>query len=68
VNQLGGALLSILLLPRLLETAKKYGTHPRLTLTTSGAVYFSNLIEDLHEQPAILEKLSDPSYCTPKYV
>jgi retinol dehydrogenase-12 len=55
----------MLLLPRMGETAKKYGTHPRLTVVSSGAFYMSKVIEDLHDTPKILEKLSSAEYCTP---
>jgi hypothetical protein len=49
----------------MLQTAKKYITSPRLTVVSSGAVFLSTMIEDLHGTPKILEKLSSSDYCTP---
>jgi hypothetical protein len=49
----------------MLQTAKNYNTYPRLTVVSSGAVFLSTMIEDLHDTPEILKKLSSSDYCTP---
>jgi retinol dehydrogenase 12 len=64
INHLSTALVSLLLLPLLVQTAEKYGTNPRLTVTASDVHLNCTFKPDVLQSPRILEKLSDREYCT----
>lgn len=60
VNVLGSSLLSLLLLPRLLETARKYHTMPRIVIVGSGVHYWAGALDKkTSNSPEILRALSD---------
>ncbi|KAJ7584587.1 hypothetical protein C8J56DRAFT_1166630 [Mycena floridula] len=65
VNNLSPELLAILLLPKMLETAKKFPTVPRIVVTTSGTHYLTDFPKEAIESPNIHQKLSDNDFCTP---
>src|ERR1700761_512268 len=65
-NNLGTALLAILLLPSMLKSSAS-STFPRLVLVTSDLHYMA----DLHNEAKtdhILNTLNDRTYCTPKVI
>jgi retinol dehydrogenase 12 len=64
VNHLGTTLISLLLLPRLEQTAQKYGTKPRLTVVTSDRHFQITFKADVLQSRGIVEKLSSREYCT----
>ncbi|KAH7882551.1 hypothetical protein F5I97DRAFT_1906004 [Phlebopus sp. FC_14] len=66
VNHLATALLSLLLLPRLVETGKKTGIHSRLVIVASDVHYWAVLKDDVKHSQTPLAKLSNKEYCTPK--
>ena len=49
VNNLSTSLLALLLLPRMLETADKYNTSPRLVVVASEVHYWAVVDKDLLE-------------------
>jgi len=65
VNHLSTALMSILLFPHLLRTAKDASTAPRLVIVSSEVHYLVNISKELQDCPNILEKLNDKELCTP---
>ena len=67
-NHLGLALLTFLLLPKLIETTKRFSTLPRLVAVSSGVHYWVPFGDDLIEAPNIHKKVSSEEYCTPEYV
>jgi retinol dehydrogenase-12 len=64
VNHLSTALVSLLLLPIMIKTAKIHGTSPRLELVSSEMHYIANIAPTLLSAPAILEKMSSKEHCT----
>ncbi|KAJ3553195.1 hypothetical protein NM688_g3744 [Phlebia brevispora] len=66
VNHLSTALLSILLLPNLVRTARQNGTHSRLVVVSSDFHFLTKLDDELLDAPNILRKFSDKEYCTPR--
>ncbi|EPQ52486.1 NAD P-binding protein [Gloeophyllum trabeum ATCC 11539] len=62
VNHLSTALCSLLLLPRLLETAKEHSVQTRLVVVSSGAHAAIRIDETARQSPSILEKLNDEQY------
>ncbi|PPQ80661.1 hypothetical protein CVT25_001623 [Psilocybe cyanescens] len=54
INYISGALLSLLLLPRMLETAREYNTTPRITLVVSRLHYFVKFDSNLINAPNTL--------------
>ncbi|KAJ3502682.1 hypothetical protein NLJ89_g8775 [Agrocybe chaxingu] len=68
-NNLSTSLLGLLLLPRMLETAKKHNTLPRLVVVCSDST-FSNLGMErtLLDSANPLQTFGSEEYCTPKYI
>ncbi|KAF6753523.1 short-chain dehydrogenase [Ephemerocybe angulata] len=66
VNALSTSLLSLLLAPRLVDTAKRYpGARPRLVIVGSEVHYWVNFPEEVYSAPSAFEALSSKEYCTP---
>jgi len=65
VNHLSTALVSFLLLPHLLRTAKAASTTTRLVIVSSDAHYLAQISKREQDSPKILEKLNGREYCTP---
>lgn len=63
VNYLSTALLSILMLPHLIETSAPQSAS-RLVIVSSEVHYLANKLSGADRWPSILEKLDDPDYCT----
>ncbi|THV00232.1 NAD(P)-binding protein [Dendrothele bispora CBS 962.96] len=65
VNDLATILLAFLLLPKMLHTAKKYGTYPRLVVVASNTYFWSTLEREIIDAPKgkILETFSSEKYC-----
>ncbi|KAH9479750.1 Short chain dehydrogenase sol3 [Psilocybe cubensis] len=57
INYISGALLSLLLFPRMLETAKEYNTTPRITLVVSRLHYLAKFDTNLIDSPNALRLL-----------
>ncbi|THU76951.1 short-chain dehydrogenase, partial [Dendrothele bispora CBS 962.96] len=64
VNNLAPTLLAFLLLPKMLETAKKHGTYPRLVVVSSNTHYWSTFEREIIDAPKgkILETFSSEKY------
>jgi len=62
VNHLGTALLSLLLLPRLVDTGRKFGSTSRLVMVASDVHYWAVLPKDVKESSHPVAKLSGPKY------
>ncbi|KAA1473873.1 hypothetical protein DENSPDRAFT_780602, partial [Dentipellis sp. KUC8613] len=63
VNDLSCTLLSLLLLPRLLESAKTSATRPRMVIVAS-EVHFWITVNDVERaSPRILDKANEKEYC-----
>ncbi len=52
----------------MVRTAAEFSTTPRLVTVASEVHYWAEIGKELIEAPALLEKLSDKTYCTPRYV
>ncbi|KAK0431574.1 hypothetical protein EV421DRAFT_2024491 [Armillaria borealis] len=63
-NNLGPGLLAIRMIPKMLETARKYSVNPRLVVVASDVHYWTKIEKDVIASPSILAKLSDKGYCT----
>ncbi|KAK0184326.1 hypothetical protein F5146DRAFT_1075221 [Armillaria mellea] len=63
-NNLGPGLLAIRMIPKMLETARKYSVNPRLVVVASDVHYWTKIEKDVIASPGILAKLSDKAYCT----
>jgi hypothetical protein len=63
-------MIAILLLPIMVKTAKEFGTQPRITFTSSEMhnTTAGDVKPEAQAAPAILEKMSDKKFCTPKSV
>lgn len=68
VNNLSSSLLAILLLPRLLETAAREHTAPRIVMVTSEMHYWTELEDQVFNSPNAFDLLGSKEYCTPKSV
>ena len=62
VNHLGTALLSLLLLPHLLDTGKRFGSTSRLVIVSSEVHYWAVLPEDVKASSNPIAKLSSRNY------
>ena len=62
VNHLGTVLLSLLLLPRLVDTGKKFGSTSRLVIVSSGVHYWAVLPEDVKGSSDPVARLSSVDY------
>ncbi|KAK0214489.1 hypothetical protein IW262DRAFT_274804 [Armillaria fumosa] len=63
-NNLGPGLLAIRVIPKMVETARKYSVNPRLVVVASDVHYRTMIEKDVISSPGILAKLSDKDYCT----
>jgi len=61
VNVVSTFLLALLMLPKLKETATKFGIHPNLTIVSSGIHVLSNLPERNDKSGRIFDTLNDKS-------
>jgi len=66
VNDLSSSLLAILLVPRLLETARQENTTPRLVVVTSELHYWTEIEDQIFDSPNAFDVLGSKEYCTPK--
>lgn len=66
VNNLSLSLVGLLLLLRMLETAKQYNTTPRMVVVSSGTHYRAQLEDKVLESPNAFEVLGSKEYCTPQ--
>jgi len=64
VNYLSPSLLALLLLPRMIQTGKEYGTAPRLVVVTSEVHFWAHLDQNVLESPDILKTIGSKEYCT----
>ena len=64
VAPFSAAILSLALLPRLVETASRHGGHPRIVQVASDVHYWSSFAKGVLDSPNMFEKLSDKAYCT----
>lgn len=62
INNLGTSLLSLRLLPLMVDTSSE----PRLVIVTSDVHYFAKVDEEIAAQPGIWKNLSSEEYCTSK--
>ncbi|KAJ3535194.1 hypothetical protein NMY22_g6598 [Coprinellus aureogranulatus] len=68
VNNLSTFLLCLLLAPLAIETAKKYGSRPRISIVSSETHYWAPAIpEKAWEATSTLQYLNSPEYCTPEH-
>ncbi|KAH0834222.1 hypothetical protein J3R83DRAFT_11535 [Lanmaoa asiatica] len=65
VNHLGTALLSLLLLPHLVDTGKKFGSVSRLVIVASEVHHSAVIPEDVKESSNPVARLSSPNYRDP---
>ncbi|KAK0495746.1 hypothetical protein EDD18DRAFT_251719 [Armillaria luteobubalina] len=63
-NNLGPGLLAIRMIPKMLETARKYSVNPRLVIVASDVHYWTKIEKDVIASPGILAKLSEEDHCT----
>lgn len=68
VNCLSMPLLSLLLLPHMVRTAREHSTTPRIVVVASEVHYMASIEKRVAESPEILATLGSAEYCTPKYV
>ncbi|KAF7964843.1 hypothetical protein HWV62_2514, partial [Athelia sp. TMB] len=64
VNHLGTSLLSLLLLPSLVKTAKEKSAISRLVIVSSDMHYFTEISKDEQASPSIIAKLNSKEYST----
>jgi len=65
VNDIATSLLSLLLLPRMIQTAKNYSTTPRLVVVSSATHYWADIEQKAIDSPNYLKTLGSQEYCTP---
>ncbi|KAG7440361.1 uncharacterized protein BT62DRAFT_1012716 [Guyanagaster necrorhizus] len=58
-NNLGPGLLAIRMIPKMLETVRRYSAHPRVVIVVSDTHYRTKIEKDVITSPGILVKLSD---------
>lgn len=67
VNNLSAMLLTILLLPCLLNAASSGSSpNPRIVIVSSDVHYWANLSKEMADGDKVLQKLSNKDYCTPQ--
>ncbi|KAJ7696026.1 hypothetical protein B0H17DRAFT_1054612 [Mycena rosella] len=66
VNCLSIPLISLLLLPHMVRTAREHSTVPRIVVVASEVHYFTNIEKRVLESPEMLATLGSAEYCTPK--
>ncbi|KAK0458286.1 uncharacterized protein EV420DRAFT_389965 [Desarmillaria tabescens] len=59
-------LLAIRLVPKMINTARRFGVYPRIVVVASDVHYWTTFEKELVESPNILAKLSSKEYCTPE--
>ena len=64
VNNLSPALLILLLLPRMLETARKHSTTPRICVVSSDTHFFTSFDKEVLGASNMLNKFNDEKYNT----
>ncbi|KAJ7483238.1 hypothetical protein FB451DRAFT_1438886, partial [Mycena latifolia] len=64
VNDLSPSLLALLLLPRMLHTARAHVTLPRIVVVSSNVHHWITLDKPLREDPAMLKTLGGTEYCS----
>ncbi|KAF8159860.1 short-chain dehydrogenase [Crassisporium funariophilum] len=62
VNNLSTSLLALLLLPRMLQTAEKYNTTPRLVVVTSEVHYWTKIEKVIIDAPNPIKKFGGAEY------
>ena len=62
VNHLGTSLLSLLLLPHLVDTGKRFGSTSRLVIVSSDVHYWAVLPDDVKESSNPVAKLNSRNY------
>ncbi|KAK0227260.1 hypothetical protein EDD85DRAFT_146630 [Armillaria nabsnona] len=67
-NNLGPGLLTICIVPKLLERAPKHSAIPRLVIVASYVHYGTTVEKDVITGLSILAKLPDKNYCTKEVV
>ncbi|KAF9443635.1 NAD(P)-binding protein [Macrolepiota fuliginosa MF-IS2] len=66
VNNLSSPLLALLLLPRVLETAKQHRTIPRIVIVSSEVHFWTKFEDKVLDSPNAFEVLGSEEYCTPQ--
>jgi len=66
VNNLATSLLSLLLLPRMIQTAKDHSTTPRLVVVSSEMHYWADIEKKAVDSPNYFKTIGKKEYCTPK--
>ena len=64
VNHLGTALLSLLLLPRMVETSKESRSTSRLVIVSSEVHYWASIPAEVYDSLNPLAMLNSPKYRT----
>lgn len=64
VNNISSSLLALLLLPRMLDTAKQFNTIPRIVIVSSEVHFWTSFEDKVFESPNAFELLSSEAYCT----
>lgn len=68
VNFLSTALVALLLLPRMLQTAREHATAPRIVVVTSELHHFGVIPKEVFEKGNVLTTIGSAEYCTKEYV
>ncbi|KAG7442404.1 short-chain dehydrogenase [Guyanagaster necrorhizus] len=63
-NNLGPGLLAIRMIPKMVETARRYSAHPRVVVVASDTHYWTKIEQDVIGSAGILATLSNKEYCT----
>ncbi|KAK0227367.1 hypothetical protein EDD85DRAFT_974912 [Armillaria nabsnona] len=65
-NNIGPGLLAIRLVPKMIDTARRFEVYPRIVVVASDVHYWTTFEKELVESPNILAKLSSKEYSTPE--
>ncbi|KAK0217275.1 hypothetical protein IW262DRAFT_1464314 [Armillaria fumosa] len=65
-NNLGPGLLAICLVPKMIDTSRRFGVYLRIVVVASDVHYWTTFKKEVVESPNILAKLSSKEYCTPE--
>ncbi|KAK2459322.1 hypothetical protein APHAL10511_008677 [Amanita phalloides] len=66
VNHLSTALLALLLLPRMIETARRHSVTPRLVIISSDTHHRTTFDQQVRDSEEPLKILGSKEYCTPE--
>ncbi|KAJ7286170.1 hypothetical protein C8J57DRAFT_1461364 [Mycena rebaudengoi] len=66
VNSLSTSLVALLLLPVMIETARKHSTIPRVVVVSSETHYWASIAKSVRENPDMFKTLGSQTYCTPR--